>query len=118
MPGIRLEPFEPEMATEATRMLARAFVTNPLHVAAFGPDQLARNEGFFRIALAVMKGPKFVALGGQKILGLIHWIHSPECQISDFDILRMTPALICGLGIRSALRVSEWLPRAGASVIN
>jgi hypothetical protein len=37
MPGIRLEPFEPEMATEATRMLARAFVTNPLHVAAFGP---------------------------------------------------------------------------------
>jgi hypothetical protein len=29
------------MAMEATRMLARAFVTNPLHVAAFGPGQIA-----------------------------------------------------------------------------
>jgi len=106
---IRIEPFRPDMTAEASRALARAFVTNPLHVAAFGPDRLSRNEAFFRTGLAAMKGPKLVALEGSQILGLIHSVRSPDCQFSTAEQLRMTPAMMTGFGIRSALRVGSWL---------
>jgi len=61
------------MAPQACRILARAFVTNPLNIAAFGPLQLTRNEAFFRVGLAAMKGPKLVATDESQILGLIHY---------------------------------------------
>ncbi|MGH9370663.1 MAG: GNAT family N-acetyltransferase [Vicinamibacterales bacterium] len=97
------------MTPEAARMLARAFATNPLHVAAFGTDELARNEAFFRVGLTVMKGPRLVALDDSRILGLIHWVDAPRCQFSALEKLRMTPAMIGGFGVRSASRVSAWL---------
>ena len=109
MSGISIEPFRPDMTPEASRTLARAFVTNPVHLVAFGPDQLRRNEAFFRTGLAAMKGPKLVALEGSQILGLIHWVGSPDCQFSGAEKLRMTPAMFAGFGLRSALRVSSWL---------
>jgi ribosomal protein S18 acetylase RimI-like enzyme len=109
MPDIRIEPFTLEMAIEGSQVLARAFVTNPLHVAAFGPAQLAKNEAFFRTGLAVMKGPKLVAFEGPRMLGLIHWVHSPDCQLSRLEKIRLMPALICGIGLHAALRVATWL---------
>jgi ribosomal protein S18 acetylase RimI-like enzyme len=109
MSDIRIEPLRPDMTAEASRALARAFVTNPLHVAAFGPDRLSRNEAFFRTGLSAMKGPKLVALEGSRILGLIHSVDSPGCQFSGVEQLRMTPAMITGFGIRSAVRVGSWL---------
>lgn len=109
MSAIRIEPFQPEMATEASQMLARAFVTNPLHVAAFGQDQLAKNETFFRWGLTALKGPKLVAFEGPRILGLIHWVRSRDCQLSGLEKLWPAPAMIRSFGFRSALRVSTWL---------
>ena len=109
MASIRIEALRPEMTPEASRVLARAFVTNPVHVVAFGPDQLARNEAFFRTGLAAMKGPKVVALDGSRIVGVLHAVDSPDCQFSGPEKLRMTPAMIGGFGFRSALRVSSWL---------
>jgi GNAT superfamily N-acetyltransferase len=109
MSGIRIEALRPEMVPEASRVLARAFVTNPVHVVAFGPDQLSRNEAFFRTGLAAMKGPKVVALEGSQIVGVLHSVDSPDCQFSGPEKLRMTPAMIGGFGLRSALRVSSWL---------
>jgi hypothetical protein len=50
-----------EREKEAAGVLARAFVTNPLHIAVFGTDQIGANEAFFRIGLAVMKGEKLAA---------------------------------------------------------
>ena len=105
----RIEPFRPEMTAEATGVLARAYVTNPLHVAAFGPDRQAENEAFFREGLAVMKGPKLVALEGERILGLIHWVRAPGCRFSGLEKLRMIPAMLRGFGVSSTLRVSRWL---------
>jgi hypothetical protein len=55
---------------EAAQVLAHAFVTNPLHVAAFGAGALTRNEAFFRIGLSVMRGGKFVAVSNARILGV------------------------------------------------
>jgi len=109
MSEIRIEALRPEMASEASRVLARAFVTNPVHVVAFGPGQLSRNEAFFRTGLAAMKGPKVVALEGSRIVGVLHSVDSPDCQFSGPEKLRMTPAMIGGFGLRSALRVSSWL---------
>jgi hypothetical protein len=80
MSGMRIEPFTPAGTAEASRTLARAFVTNPLHVAAFGADRLTRNEAFFRTGLAAMKGPKLVAVEGSQILGLIHWVPSTRAH--------------------------------------
>jgi hypothetical protein len=54
----------PEKTEEAVRLLARAFVTNPLHIAVFGKDRLAANEAFFKIAMLVMKGQQLVAVDG------------------------------------------------------
>lgn len=109
MSGVRIEPFTADMAAAAARMLARAFEANPLHVAAFGANELAKNEAFFRVGLAVMKGPKLVALDGSRMLGLIHWVHASHCQVSTLEKLRTTPAMVSGFGVRSAMRVGAWL---------
>lgn len=97
------------MHLEAARLLAAAFATNPLHVAAFGPGALAKNEAFFRLALAAMKGPKSVALIDSRMVGVIHWTDSPTCQFSTMAKLRMTPSMIRGFGFLPALRVGTWL---------
>ena len=91
MSSIELEPYRPEMATEASLMLARAFASNPLHLAAFGDSVLTKNEVFFRTVLRLLKGPKVVATDGSQILGLIHWVHSSECQVSGAEKNPLTP---------------------------
>lgn len=106
---VRIEPFKVEMVVEASRVLARAFVTNPLNVAAFGPNQLERSEAFFQNGLAVMKGTKLVAVQESRIVGLIHWVKSPDCQLTGFQKLKTFPAMIGGLGLGRALRLGKWL---------
>src|SRR5262245_9436020 len=108
MAAIRIEVLTPDTASQACRVLAQAFVTNPLNMAAFGRSQLARNEAFFHIGLAVMKGPKLVATDGRRVLGLVHWVHSPECQFSPLEKFRMAPTMMKAVGFRSALRVASW----------
>lgn len=108
MSVIRIETLTPKTVLEACRVLAQAFVTNPLNVASFGPSQLARNEAFFRVGLGAMKGPKLVATDGAGVLGVIHWVSSPECHLSRFEQLRLVPGMVTGVGLRSALRVAAW----------
>jgi GNAT superfamily N-acetyltransferase len=105
----RLEPFDLAALPETARMLARAFVTNPLHVAAFGADALGRNEAFFRTALTAMKGPGFVAHDGEHLSGFIHWVHSPACQHSPSGKARLLPAMVGGLGVSASWRLIRWL---------
>ena len=109
MPDVRLVAFQPTMLSEASDMLARAFMTNPLHVAVFGRDSLDKNREFFRVGLSVMKGPKLVAIEKSRIVGLIHWVASPQCQLSTIEKLRMMPTMISGFGFGSAIGVGAWL---------
>ena len=97
------------MMREASRALARAFASNPGHIAAFGRVALARNEFFFGAALAVMKGPKLVATDGSRVVGLIHWVPSSHCQISRPEMLRLIPRMVAALGAGATLRVMSWL---------
>jgi GNAT superfamily N-acetyltransferase len=107
--GIRVEPLVPKMHEEASRVLARAFVTNPLHVAVFGADQLAANETFFRNVLRVLKGRALVAIDGDRIVALVHWVHSPRCQFSPSEKLSLAPALMSAFGFGGAMRIGTWL---------
>jgi hypothetical protein len=105
----RIEPFTSALLDDTVGLLARAFVSNPLHVAAFGAHSMARNESFFRNGLAVMKGPKYVAFDGSHPIGFIHWTQSPTCQFSPAEKVRMVPAMIGGLGVHAAWLVTLWL---------
>lgn len=109
MTDIRLEPMRPAMLDEAAGVLARAFVTNPLHVAVFGAGAMAKNVAFFRLGLAMMKGLTFVATDGSRILGVVHWVGSFGCRFSGVERLRMTPTLVRTFGPRSAIRLGTWL---------
>ena len=109
MSSIEVEPYRSEMATEAALMLAHAFASNPVHLAAFGDSVLTRNEVFFRTVLRLLKGPKFVATDGSRILGLIHWVHSSECQVSGVEKGRLLPTMVANLGVGASLRVLSWL---------
>jgi GNAT superfamily N-acetyltransferase len=109
MSQIMITPLATEQTETAIGVLARAFVTNPVHVAAFGPSNLESNKVFFRIGLAAMKGGKFVATDGSRILGVVHWVRSPACQFSAFEKLRMMPKMVSGLGLGSALKVISWV---------
>jgi len=107
--AIVIDTLKPEQKEEAVRLLARAFVTNPLHVAVFGPDEIVANEVFFRTGLTVMKGPKLVAVDGSSLVGVIHWVDSAHCQVPAPEKLRMFPSMVKGLGLRRAVRVARWL---------
>ena len=61
-------------------MLAEAFVANPLHISAFGPQRIDQNRSFFRIGLRHMfTGQAFVALVDDHVRGYIHFNASPYC---------------------------------------
>ena len=107
--GIRVESLVPKMHEEASRLLARAFVSNPLHIAVFGPDQLAANETFFRTALRVLKGRALAAIDGDRIVAMIHWVHSPRCQFSPGEKLRLAPGLLTAFGVGGTMRIGTWL---------
>jgi len=106
---LQLRPLTRGMIAEASDVLARAFVNNPLHVAAFGAGQLRRNVRFFRMGLVALKGAKWVATDGSRILGVIHWVHAPDCQFSGLDKFRLTPTMVCGFGLRSSRRLITWV---------
>jgi ribosomal protein S18 acetylase RimI-like enzyme len=109
MSHITIMPLPAEQTESAIGVLARAFVTNPVHVAAFGTSALESNEVFFRLGLAVMKGEKFVATDGSRILAVAHWVRSPACEFSTFEKLRMLPKMVRGLGLSSAFKVFSWV---------
>ena len=112
--SISLEPFAPARAVDASRMLASAFVTNPLHIAAFGASRLDKNRAFFLAGLTVMPGPTFVATDREAIIGLVHWVPSPHCQFSPMQKLQMVPAMLGGFGLRSTIKVGSWLSKWAA----
>jgi GNAT superfamily N-acetyltransferase len=106
---LAIEPLSVRKSSDAARALARAFVTNPLHVVVFGPSALKRNEAFFTTALRLMKGPKLVATLDSEVVGAIHWVMFPDCQFSLRERARSLASMFEGLGVRPTLRLVSWL---------
>ena len=109
MSQIAIVPLPTDQMETAVGVLARAFATNPLHVAAFGPSNARSNEAFFRTGLAAMKGEKLIATDDARILGVTHWVRSPACQFSVFEKVPMMPGMVRGLGLGSVLKVMRWV---------
>ena len=68
-------------------VLADAFVTNPLHISAFGPGRMDQNRLFFRIGLRHMfSGQAFIAMVNGKMAGYIHFNPAPHCLPTPQEI--------------------------------
>ena len=96
---IVLENYSPPRLESVLGVLADAFVTNPLHVAAFGQDRLDQNRLFFRIGLRHMfVGPAFVAMEDDVVRGYVHFRASPECLPSPEEVPAAVATLLTPLG--------------------
>src|ERR1051325_7999935 len=75
-----LQKYSPALIDATVATLADAFVTNPLHIAAFGRDRLDQNRLFFRIGLRHMfVGQGTVALVDGVVRGYVHYNPWPNC---------------------------------------
>ena len=94
---------------EATvSVLAHAFVTNPLHVSAFGAQQREQNRLFFHIGIQNMfTGHAFVALADGQVRGYMHFYAAPYCLPPPEQIPAAAATILKPLG--AALpRVVVW----------
>lgn len=109
--AIVIENYSARALEPIVTILADAFVSNPLHVSAFGPQQIEPNRLFFRIGLRQMfHGEAFVALANGQIHGYAHFSRSPHCLPAP-EVLPIAMApLVKPLGKASA-RLMQWFAR-------
>lgn len=106
---MRITTLTPDHLDAAVHVLARAFVTNPLHVAVFGPGALEANEAFFRVGFSAMTGDKRLVLDDGRIVGVAHWVDAPGCQFSPVQKIANAVPLLRGCGLRSMAKILPWL---------
>jgi GNAT superfamily N-acetyltransferase len=54
-------------------------------------------------------GEKRVAVDDGRVVGFVHWVPSPRCQLSSVRKFGIAAAMIRGFGVRSTIRVAGWL---------
>lgn len=108
---MQIQKYSPDRIDETVSILADAFVTNPLHLSAFGPQRLDLNRLFFRIGLRRMFiGQAFVAMTNGAVRGYVHFNVSPNCLPAPEEVPAAAAALLKPLG--DALpQVIRWLAR-------
>lgn len=108
---IVVEKYSPVDLEPTVAVLAGAFVTDPLHVAAFGRDRLEQNRLFFRIGLRhLFNGHAFVARVNGDIQGYVHFNTAPYCLPAPEEIPRSMGTLLKPLG-EARGRVIQWFAR-------
>src|SRR5499427_3176305 len=100
MATIVIEKYSPAQLDAAVSVLSNAFVTNPLHISAFGPQRIDQNRLFFRIGLRHMFiGEAFVALKNKQVRGYMHFNASPHCLPAPEEIPTAATTLLGPLGV-------------------
>lgn len=92
----------------AASVLGDAFVTDSLHVAAFGPQRLDQNQLFFQIGLEhIFTNHAHVAFIDNELHGYVHYVASPSCfpPPNQFEVAAET--ILKPLG-DAVPRVVEW----------
>ena len=103
-----IEKYDASRWEAAVAMLADAFVTNPLHISAFGPQQIEQNRLFFRIGMQNMfTGHAFVALVDGAVRGYMHFNASPNCLPPPEQIPAAAATILKPLGA-AIPRVVVW----------
>ena len=109
--AIVIEKYSPAQLDAAISVLSNAFVTNPLHISAFGPQRIDQNRLFFRIGLRHMfSGEAFVALKDNKVRGYVHFNASPYCLPAPEEIPIAATTLLKPLG-EAIPQVIKWFAR-------
>jgi GNAT superfamily N-acetyltransferase len=106
-----IQKYSAERLDTTVSMLAEAFVTNPLHISAFGPQRIDQNRSFFRIGLRHMfTGQAFVALVDDQVRGYIHFNASPYCLPAPEEIPLAVTTLLKPLG-EAIPQIIKWFAR-------
>ena len=108
---LAIEKYSSERLDSAVSVLADSFVTNPLHISAFGAERMDQNRLFFRIGLRHMfMGQAFVALADGQVVGYVHFNASPYCLPVPEEIPLAATTLLKPLG-EAIPRVVKWFAR-------
>jgi GNAT superfamily N-acetyltransferase len=108
---IRIEKYSAAQLEAAIALLSDAFVTNPLHIAAFGSRRIDQNRLFFRIGLRHMfAGQAFVALVDDQVCGYVHFNASPHCLPAPEEIPTAAVTVLKPLGA-AIPNVINWFAR-------
>jgi len=84
---VEVKKYSADRLDECVTVLADAFATNPLHLAAFGDGRIDQNRLFFRIGLRHMFiGPAFVAMVDGAVGGFIHFNAAPYCLPAPVEL--------------------------------
>jgi GNAT superfamily N-acetyltransferase len=111
MPPVVSKKYSAEFLDDCVAVLANAFVTNPLHLSAFGPGRMDQNRLFFRIGLRHMFiGESFVALHDGELCGYVHFNPWPNCLPAPEEIPTAIAALLTPLG-EAIPQVIRWFTR-------
>jgi GNAT superfamily N-acetyltransferase len=109
--AIIVEKYSAGQLDATVAVLASAFVSNPLHISAFGPQRIDQNRLFFRIGLRHMfMGQAFVALSDGKVRGYVHFNAFPDCLPAPEDVPLAAATLLRPLG-EAIPRVVKWFAR-------
>jgi ribosomal protein S18 acetylase RimI-like enzyme len=113
-PAILITPIDRSELGEAVGVLTRGMLDNPLHVAAFGEDAVARQRRLLRLfaaAASILDWNQTMLAARDTaghIVGVCGYSLPGHCQPTTMQRLRMLPATI-GLGLRPASRVLQWM---------
>ena len=109
--AIKVEKYSARLLEAVVTILADAFVTNPLHVSAFGAHQLGQNRSFFRLGLRHMfRGEALVALVNDQVCGYAHFSSSPNCLPAP-EILPVAMGSLLKPYGKANVRLIPWFSR-------
>ena len=109
--ALSIKKYSADQLDTTVAMLAEAFVANPLHISAFGPQRIDQNRLFFRIGLRHMfNGQAFIALVDDQVRGYIHFSISPYCLPVPEEIPLAATTLLKPLG-EAIPQVIKWFAR-------
>jgi GNAT superfamily N-acetyltransferase len=106
-----IERYSAARLDSTVSVLANAFVTNPLHVSAFGAQRIDQNRMFFRIGLRHMfAGQAYVALMDGEVRGYVHFNASPHCLPPPQEIPIAASTVLQPLGA-AIPRLIKWFTK-------
>jgi ribosomal protein S18 acetylase RimI-like enzyme len=105
---ITIEPMRQDDIPTVADLMARAYSTSPLNLAAMGTDlDLYRN--FMKLALEKLGGQTYIARNNDQIVGGMRMVKWPDCQLPPGKMLPLLPKMIMILRGKF-LRVMKWIP--------
>lgn len=108
---VAVKKYSADHLDDCVTVLADAFVSNPLHLSAFGAGRLDQNRLFFRTGLRHMfVGQSFMALRDGRVCGYIHFNPWPNCLPAPEDLPAAVATLLTPLG-EAIPQVIRWFTR-------